>query len=217
MDGDSGIYMIVNKVTGNRYVGQTINFRKRFIQHRTKTHQERSVIGRAFRKHGKDAFEFAILERCKVDDLDAREIHHMSILRPEYNMIPGGTGRGKIIVAEVRAVLSIKGRAQWDRLTPAQKATVVKRMREKKQIFSPERRARIGSDRRRFRQEHGDYMLKPVIMMDGSANNLAYFKSVNDAARSVGIDASAISRVLKGQRILAAGHFWKYQKERDNK
>ncbi|MES2155432.1 MAG: GIY-YIG nuclease family protein [bacterium] len=214
---ESGIYIITNTETGNRYIGQTRNFHKRFIQHRTKTHQARSVIGRAFRKHGKDAFEFAVLERCIVEDLDAREIHHIATLRPEYNMTPGGTGgKGKTFPLAARANLSIKGKEQWARMTPEQRVATVKRLQDNRKPWSAERREKTGADRRRYRQEHPDFMLKPVIRMDGSANNTAYFKSVNDAARATGIHSSAISRVIRGQRIRAGGHFWKHQRERDN-
>lgn len=151
MDDGSGIYMIVNRVTGHRYVGQTINFRKRFTQHRTKTHQRRSVIGRAFHKHGKDAFEFIVLERCPADMLDAREIRHIARLRPEYNMNKGGDGnRGFMVRPEVRACLSAKSRAWWRRLSDEEKRAIVSRIQKNRRPVSAETRARMSAANKRF-------------------------------------------------------------------
>ena len=209
--------MLVNKANGHRYVGQTINFHNRLRQHRVKTHQGRSVIGRAFRKHGKDGFDFVIVERCGIKSLNTREIHHISTIRPEYNMTPGGIGsKGHIVSKEIRARLAKAGRAQWNRLGKDEQRAIIERMQLNRKPVSIETRAKIGASRRRYRQEHPDFLLKPVIKMDGSAINLAYFKSVNDAASATGIHPSAISRAVRGKRILAAGYFWKYQRERDN-
>src|SRR3990167_9105505 len=199
MSDAGGIYLIVNATNGHRYIGQTINFRRRWNEHRTKRSYGRSVLGRAFAKHGKNVFKF-----------------HVAALRPEYNMTPGGTGKGKVFPAEAKAILSVKGKAQWARMTPEQQAATVKRMQDNRMPPSAATRAKIGEDRRQYRREHPDFLLKPVVQMDGSANNLAYFKSVNDAARSAGIHPSAISRAVNGKRILAAGHFWKYKRERNN-
>jgi group I intron endonuclease len=151
MESGSGIYMLVNKNTGHRYVGQTINFRKRLTSHRTKTHQARSVIGRAFRKHGKDAFEFIILERCPIEMLDAREILHIARLRPEYNMNKGGDGnRGFTIGPEVRACLSAKSKAWWNGLSDKEQRAIVSRLQKNRRPVSAETRAKMSAANKRF-------------------------------------------------------------------
>ena len=232
----SGIYVIVNKANGHRYVGQTINFRKRFIQHRTKTHLWRSVIGRAIRKHGKDAFEFMVLERCAVDSLDPREVHHIAVLQPEYNMTPGGTGtRGHVVTPKTRALLAKKSRAWWDRLGQQQKQEIVARLKPhvKGTIVPPETRAQISQTVRRYwannprgttsalqkrRASEVNRILlignqrgnKAVDRVDETGHVIASFQSLIKAAQAHGIHPSNISHVLKGGQTKAAGFAWKY-------
>jgi group I intron endonuclease len=58
----------MNKVNGKRYIGSTINFRKRKNTHlsnlRTKTHHS-PKLQNAWNKYGEEAFEFLILEEVK--------------------------------------------------------------------------------------------------------------------------------------------------------
>ena len=120
MESGSGIYILVNKKNGHRYIGQTVDFHRRRTEHRTKTHQARSVIGRAIRKHGKDAFEFLILERCAHALLDVREIHFIATINPEYNMSDGGVGsKGHTTSQEIKSHLAKTSRAAWDPLSAA--------------------------------------------------------------------------------------------------
>ena len=61
----SGIYAIVNKVNGKRYVGSAVNFKKRAIIH--KYHLKKGThhcehLQRAWNKYGPESFAFVILE-----------------------------------------------------------------------------------------------------------------------------------------------------------
>ncbi len=69
----SGIYAIVNRVTGHRYVGQSQHLRRRERDHFKALadgahHCQR--LQRAFAKYGPEAFEFIVLERAPVERLD---------------------------------------------------------------------------------------------------------------------------------------------------
>lgn len=84
------IYLITNKITGDRYVGKT----SRTIEGRWYQHQKNAEYGhetylyRAMRKYGFDNF---IVEQLS-DGLDEEEIVLIDQLRPEYNMTRGGDG-----------------------------------------------------------------------------------------------------------------------------
>ena len=74
----SEIYLIVNKINGKLYVGQTsINFKKRWTKHINSAVNSPSKgcvsLYRAIRKYGKDNFIFECIE--ETEDLDNREIH----------------------------------------------------------------------------------------------------------------------------------------------
>ena len=105
------IYMITNKTTGKRYIGQTLThrlnhkryrpygFHKRFLSHMsealcdTKKHQC-TCLANAIRQFGKDDFEVELLMTCNISDLDAEEIRLISIhdtIHPNgFNLARGG-------------------------------------------------------------------------------------------------------------------------------
>lgn len=85
-----GIYQIVNKVNGKRYVGSAVNFaaRWRVHKHQLRHGKHHSVaLQRAWDKYGEDSFGFSILERCKRNDLLEREQFHLNI-GYDYNCSP---------------------------------------------------------------------------------------------------------------------------------
>lgn len=103
----SGIYCIKNKVTGDRYIGQSKNIAKRISSHKTmlkyNKHQysngEKSLLQNAWNKYGENNFEFKIIEFCNEDKLNEREIFwinkfkcNRSITGSGYNLNNGGAG-----------------------------------------------------------------------------------------------------------------------------
>ena len=64
----SGIYKIVNTINGHKYVGSSVNIKKRWHEHRRELKQNKHhspYLQRAWNKYGEDAFEFLIIEECK--------------------------------------------------------------------------------------------------------------------------------------------------------
>ena len=58
------IYIATNRDTGRRYVGQTINFRKRLICHRAAC---RYHFDRALKKYGEERFDFQLIAYRRED------------------------------------------------------------------------------------------------------------------------------------------------------
>ena len=84
-----GIYVIRRIGSGDSYVGQSVNIRKRWVTHRQDFKKNRHAskhMQRIFNKHGADIFEYSILEKCSVDELTARESFWMEKLQPKYNV-----------------------------------------------------------------------------------------------------------------------------------
>ena len=107
---------------GKRYVGQTKqSLRKRWQGHVYDASGNRGYGGcraldRAIRKYGADAFVLTVLEDgVPVEDLDAREIHHIAeqgSFTHGYNLTSGGnaaTSRSE----STRRLHSVTKRAQW--------------------------------------------------------------------------------------------------------
>lgn len=66
---NSGIYQILNTVNNKRYIGSSVNIKKRWWEHRNqlRNNKHHSVtLQRAFNKYGEEAFKFEVLQL--VDD-----------------------------------------------------------------------------------------------------------------------------------------------------
>lgn len=64
---DSGVYEIVNKTNGVRYVGSSINIKIRFKGHKShlrKGNHHSEKLQSAWNKYGEDCFEFIFVQEC---------------------------------------------------------------------------------------------------------------------------------------------------------
>lgn len=83
----SGIYAICNNVTGDHYIGQTLNsFRVRFNAHTSRLQRGKSdspILQRAWDKYGSDNFSFKVLEVIRADKetIEEREQYWMDHYR----------------------------------------------------------------------------------------------------------------------------------------
>jgi group I intron endonuclease len=63
---DGGVYLILNTITNQRYVGMTTNFRLRLRSHLDDLEQGRhhnTLLQFDYNRYGKEAFRFSILEK----------------------------------------------------------------------------------------------------------------------------------------------------------
>lgn len=101
----SGIYRIVNNITGDCYIGQTKDLANRKYEHmrllkndkHIYTNGERSLLQKAWNKYGEDNFTFDVIEYCNIDELDDRERFWVDFYqcnfaktRHGYNLTDGG-------------------------------------------------------------------------------------------------------------------------------
>ena len=104
----SGIYRIKNLETGSMYIGQTAkSFASRWSDHRCdlKAGRHRNIhLQRSYNRHGKDAFEYRVLEIIPQGDMSDKEfedyinereiilIAEHDTLENGYNLTEGGGG-----------------------------------------------------------------------------------------------------------------------------
>lgn len=87
MENVSGIYMIQNAVTGDDYIGSSVNIKKRWNAHLRHLHHQshpNSYLQNSWKKYGEAAFSFYILE--ETTDLRERELHWLYQCKPTFNM-----------------------------------------------------------------------------------------------------------------------------------
>ena len=107
-----GIYMIQNKVNGKIYIGQAVDIKDRWKQHKSYLNGGYHVnkhLQRSWNKYGEESFEFSILLECEESQLNTYEQYYIFELmtydsRVGYNKNYGGnSGRP---TEEIRRKLS---------------------------------------------------------------------------------------------------------------
>lgn len=97
MEHVSGIYLITNLITQEKYVGQSVDVAGRWKQHQTTAQnlKEQAQVYRAIRKYGIENFSCELLEACPKEQLDEKEIYwidYYDSFYNGYNMTHGGQG-----------------------------------------------------------------------------------------------------------------------------
>ena len=97
--GESGIYMWTNKLNGKKYVGSSVDLKRRLLEYYNMKRliTEKSMpINIALLKYGYSKFSLTILEFCDIDSLMSREKHYFEVYSPEYNILktPGSPSLG---------------------------------------------------------------------------------------------------------------------------
>lgn len=91
-----GIYKITNNTNGKSYIGQSIDIKTRWRNHKTAV--DDCAIHSAIRKYGVQNFSFEIIEECTSNELNKREIYWMEYYDTKapkgYNIADGGLGGG---------------------------------------------------------------------------------------------------------------------------
>ena len=88
---NSGIYTITNTTNGHRYVGSSVDLRKRWNTHRRYLREEihgNAHLQSAWKKYGPKAFKFLVLFYCGTKECIALEQIAMDVIKPEYNICP---------------------------------------------------------------------------------------------------------------------------------
>jgi group I intron endonuclease len=85
----SGIYLIKNIITGQSYIGSSINMQKRCNAHRCLLNNNKHTnvkLQRAYIKYGESSFEFKVIEFIDVENLIEREQQIVNRENPYFNI-----------------------------------------------------------------------------------------------------------------------------------
>lgn len=95
-----GIYKFTNRITGQSYVGRSVDIEERYKDHKrrsdpSKSNFENTYFHRVMAEYGFDIYDFEILEECPEEMLDEREQYYIKKLGTKYpngyNIEIGGT------------------------------------------------------------------------------------------------------------------------------
>jgi group I intron endonuclease len=103
------IYMIRNKINNKLYIGCAVDYKRRFIEHKSKLKLNKhynNYLQRNWNKYGGENFEYIIIEICEKCQLKQKEILWIKYYRSDnsfygFNGTKGGDGSLGHIVSEV--------------------------------------------------------------------------------------------------------------------
>lgn len=92
-----GVYAIVNKANGHRYIGASCQLPRRWKNHQLALNRgihHSKYLQRAWDKYGAKNFEFVILIICSRETRFINEQFYIDTYSPEYNICPTAGGGG---------------------------------------------------------------------------------------------------------------------------
>lgn len=231
----TGIYMLINKINGKCYIGQSVDIYARWVDHKTPSKRTRgTVLGRALSKYGCENFELIILEECPEEKLDEREMYYIAKYKPAYNMNGGGKGnKGHRVSPEVKKRLSLIAKQQWQAKTEEERQRIIThnlkgpkkghvvreetrqklRLSAKRQFangMSDEHKRKI-SQALKGREKHYIARKAPVEQIDKETGEvIKVYSTTKEAAQAIGITPTNITAVCRGRQQTAGGYKWRY-------
>lgn len=226
-----GIYKITNKITGNFYIGQSINIEKRFKEHKRK--KLKTKLSKDFQKYGLDNFTFEIIEEVSIKRLNERELFYIEKLNPYYNShktVVNDCLRN--IPEETINKLKKSGKKQWEEKSQEEKEKIIKNNlkgpalnhKVSEETRNKIRKSLLGTKmkdetKQKISNAHKEkfkngYINKGAILKNQKkilcVQENKSFNSIKEAAKYYGIDAGSITKVCKGQRKSCKNLIFKY-------
>lgn len=201
------IYRWTCKLDSKNYIGQTINERKRYLQHYNAERRDVQLIDRAIYKKGVENFEYAVILTIHAETreevrrlLDEAEIIFIKVYQSHmstgkgYNMTWGGMSRGSYNhTEETRQKLSkiMKGKKRSE----AAKKSVSEGLKglKKSELHKAHIQAAHKADMKRIRQCTVNGVL------------IAEYESIKAAERKTGINRGGISACINGRQQRTTG------------
>lgn len=213
---NSGIYCIENKINNKKYIGQSIDIRKRWREHRTSLNNNKhhnKYLQRAWNKYGEENFDFYIIQNLPQDTIhiiyNIWEIYYIDEYKTQnpkygYNMTIGGEGTvGHVVTDETRKKISEtqKGRKltkEWiEHISQAHKDKIKNGYKPKTEHF----------------QKYNEEQKTSINCYDKDGNYICSYSSIQEAGRDLGLEATNICKVLKRKHSNIKGYVFYYSNE----
>lgn len=224
------IYKIENTVNGKVYVGQTKDPKKRWAAHKwaassNKKKRNCNPLYEEMRNYGIDRFSFSLLEQCKDDEMNKKEVFWIKCLNSQdkkfgYNIWGGGRGNG-VFVSRAVDQYDLQGNyvTTYQSQCDAAKAVGVHHTKIGCACNGTKRIKSCGGYMWRY---HGDgpptpykrgNAAKPVIQCDLNGRPIRKYKSMKEAGIETGLRYQEISNCCHGLISSFGGYVWKLEKQ----
>lgn len=209
------IYKILNIKTNQFYIGSSINFHKRKLEHKNdlkKNIHHSTYMQRSYNKYGKNNFIFEILANCPEEYLKKLEQWFVDTLKPKYNIAKD------VIRPQIGKKLSKERKLQISKLHFNNTYNLGRVAKEEtRNKMSKTRLGKKLSDNAKLKLMKN--CVNPVLQFDKSGNLIAEYDSIQKASRATNIPRQTISQVCRGEYSFGYGYSWKYKclKQSNNK
>lgn len=223
------IYKYENNINHHIYIGQSVNLKKRIREHKCAFSNPNNPdynfpIHRALRKYGVENFTISILEEVEDNALDEREVYWIAYYdsyKNGYNATPGGQNGGGYNGKEV-CLYDLNGnfvRSYKNAKTACEAIKVsystIQQVLHQKRPTCKGYQIKYRDDNReikKFKSRQGGAI--PIYQLEKNTNNIIKeWDSAQQAARELNLDASTITKCLKGKLKSHGGYSWKYKEE----
>ncbi|NCB03804.1 MAG: hypothetical protein EOM67_16855 [Spirochaetia bacterium] len=217
-----GIYKITNKVNGKMYIGKSIDIERRWAEELNG--QVNEHLRRSFSKYGIHSFDFSVIELCKEEELDEKEMKYISLFKSHnktfgYNKTLGGEGGRWNDEMREKASKRMKGAGNnfYGRHHSEETKNKISegRVGEKHWHYG-------GSNSKETRHKQSITKIgklnpnaKPVYQYKLDGSLVGEYDCVADASKITGIGYSAIKNCAVGITLTAGGYAWSYGEFRD--
>lgn len=211
----TGIYYIISRVNGKRYVGSSINVEHRFVEHRHRLRLGKHhsiVLQRAWNKYGEENFEFKVIVTCKPEELiicEQKHIDYFSVGQLYNTNIKAGSRLGMKHTSEAKRKMSLSQTGKV--LSGEIRLKISKANSGKGHLHTPETRAKLSAMKKGKPFPYEQKTGKRIDQIDFRTGKvLQSFVSISEAARATRTDRRSIQRVLCGKLNKVKGCQWRY-------
>lgn len=225
----TGIYKIENKINNKKYIGQSVNIEKRWREHRNDAFNSNCkdynmTIYKAFRKYGLNNFSFNIIEECESNELNDKEVYWVDYFNSYYegyNETIGGN-ESHIHLGRPVELYDMEGKyvKEYPNVTEAAKDLNISRNTIYQILYKKRKSAKNYQYKykddtttiiTKYNNKQGGK--KEVAQCNKDGEIIQIFESIANAAKTLKIDSSTISKCCKGKLKTCGGFYWKYIEE----
>lgn len=206
---NSGVYIVKNIITGDFYIGSSVNLSRRLNDHRNKLSKNKHhniLLQRSYNKYGVHSFSFSIVCHCDINLILYLEQQYILSMKPTYNIAESTSApmlgkrhseesRNKMELRQVfrgkdHPCYGVKWSEEYKQKWIKSRIGIKRSESFKRKISEANIRNNSGKYFQKYHEEHR----KSVIDNEGNK-----FPSLYTCAKFHGVKISTVCDVLKGR------------------
>ena len=203
----SVIYEFVNNINQKIYIGQALNYKQRIRAHKFNLKQNKNTpFYNALKKYGWNNFSINIIEECKENLLNEREIYWIeekkSLYPNGYNLLEGGNQAKHTDITKQKISNGRRGikfsDSHIENLRKSHLGYVMPE--EQKRKISESNKGKVISEETKLKLKHSQPYRRRVGRFNNEGILLVKYESIMDASIQLNCSPGNISECCNGKR-----------------